>query len=99
MNEKELEQISRVDIIDQRNEQIGPSLAYASGIDDNMRVEILVQDDGRTMKIFIGDREPRPKPSNLEVLKKVLRDNLSYQEYCKIIVEYSAFCDYDAEDR
>jgi hypothetical protein len=98
MNEKELEQISRVVVIDHRNELIGPSLAYTSGIDDNMEVEISVQDDGRTMKIFIGDREPRPKPSNLKVLKKVLKDTLSYQEYCRIMTEYSGLCDFDAEE-
>lgn len=98
MKQKDLDKITRLEVIDYRNEYIGENRAYVSGIDDNMKIEFCVQDDDRTLKIFIQDKEPRSKPANVAVLKHVLKKFLTYDQYMHILKEYSALADYTAED-
>lgn len=95
--EIDLEKIKRVEVIDNRNSRIESPRAYASGKDRNMKLEVSVQDSEHTLKLFISDAQEVPRPSNLKVLKHVLKRELSHEEYTKLMVQYSELIDFNQE--
>ena len=50
MTDYPTDKVTRVEVID------GQGRAYVN-LDDNIKVQLLFQDDGKTLKVFIGHRE------------------------------------------
>lgn len=53
----DITKVTRVEIINYLNHK---GRVYSIGPLSTMKVEISIQDDGRTLKVFIDKRDPRP---------------------------------------
>lgn len=52
---EELATVNRIEVVDWTESTAGGGRAYTKWIEDNFQVSYQLQDDGRTLKIFLTD--------------------------------------------